>query len=692
MFSESEKYEVTSPISMAAKLKSMFKRHVSQPVGKNTENTEESSAIIQEMQQIPHDFVRKRDEKSLTIDLRSSNGTKEEPALRRRINRTRRHNTSLGAIEDLLQCPICNDRLKSPRMMPCQHTFCQKCLEKQLEKTKTSEGEVDLTCPLCKLRVTDRLPDMLPTNLYIESLLNVMENPGEGWLRLAARNPVVSFAPLPNAKSENNETSKEPPILATLCDKCSSRCNKENRCKHCRQIFCSNCWNTHVDELKGQLERMVPQMETTSDRFTRKIENFRSKIDEIKDSIEKDIDARVAELMKEREHRIERLSYQCNRGEKTANEIQQRIDKVVENVKKQMKELSEDLGNNDDKVNIFMSLHREATELMKLENTWNPDLGEADTVDKSKNVHIELISLKRDAELFYRQKKYSAKFVVDRELVQRPSGMAYDSCRDHVFVACSGARHVVVLDKKYKLFKRYQSKEMMAPQGVAYVDHTEELFVTDKWKHCIFVFNRKGEIVRQMCTKGPAESQLSCPEGLAFHAKNNFLYVADTGNDRVQILELNGTFRGLIGASERRANSVTKSGRVHDIVVNHLNQPTDVAVTENCVIVADCGNHKVKIFNHNGNLVHTLGGSGTLRRHFRSPEVVAVDNRGNIIVGDSGNARVQIFSPQGNLLRVLGGRSSKSNNFGWVSGVLVKNNFDLLIGDNKNSAITIFNS
>lgn len=99
-----------------------------------------------------------------------------------------------------------------------------------------------------------------------------------------------------------------------------------------------------------------------------------------------------------------------------------------------------------------------------------------------------------------------------------------------------------------------------------------------------------------------------------------------------------------------------------------------------------------KIFNHNGVLVHTLGSSGTLRRHFRSPEVVAVDGRGNIIVGDSGNARVQIFSPQGDLLRVLGGRSSKSNKFGWISGLLVKNNLDLLIGDNKNNTIKMFNS
>ena len=121
------------------------------------------------------------------------------------------------------------------------------------------------------------------------------------------------------------------------------------------------------------------------------------------------------------------------------------------------------------------------------------------------------------------------------------------------------------------------------------------LIITDKWTHCIFVFNRKGEVTRRMCKKGQADSQLSCPEGLAHHAGKNLLYVADTGNDRVQILDLDGTCRGYIGPTERLASGVTKSGKVHGIVVNHLNQPTDVAVTDNCVIVADCGNHKIKV-------------------------------------------------------------------------------------------------
>lgn len=52
-----------------------------------------------------------------------------------------------------LTCKICLDRYKDPRALPCQHSFCHRCLKNvKVVHTPLSCGGVghDLPCPLCR--------------------------------------------------------------------------------------------------------------------------------------------------------------------------------------------------------------------------------------------------------------------------------------------------------------------------------------------------------------------------------------------------------------------------------------------------------------------------------------------------------------------------------------------------------------
>lgn len=75
-----------------------------------------------------------------------------------------------GTLNDLLECSVCLERLDtSSKVLPCQHTFCKKCLEEIVERHK------ELRCPECRVLVPSKV-DELPPNVLLMRLLEGMRN------------------------------------------------------------------------------------------------------------------------------------------------------------------------------------------------------------------------------------------------------------------------------------------------------------------------------------------------------------------------------------------------------------------------------------------------------------------------------------------------------------------------------------
>ncbi|EZA62464.1 RING finger protein nhl-1 [Ooceraea biroi] len=316
-------------------------------------------------------------------------------------------------------------------------------------------------------------------------------------------------------------------------------------------------------------------------------------------------------------------------------------------------------------VRMFLDLQQKAAEVMAAVTIWDSELNDIE-MGLGKINKASLI--KEKAGPHYKRKTFIPKVIVNRDTVQRPSALAIDSWRDNIITTCPGSGQIIILDRKFKLVRKIRHQEMMAPQGVAFLQEHDEIYVTDKWKHCIFVFDHKGEFVRRMCSKGHGESELRSPEGIVFHPERDVLYIADTGNNRVQVLEKDGAYLDSFGPKSKQTKGAAV--RFRKTGPSQLSQPTDVAVTTTRVAVADSGNHKIKIFDHDGQILQSIGAVGTAKGLFRSPEVLRIDKKGNIIVGDAGNGRVQIFSSDGEFLRVLGAKQTRGHKFGWVSGLL----------------------
>lgn len=76
------------------------------------------------------------------------------------------------ALMTVLECPLCLEQLDfSAKVLPCQHTFCKACLQRQESAAQTHQ----LLCPDCGDPVPARTVDELPTNLLLVRLLESLQ-------------------------------------------------------------------------------------------------------------------------------------------------------------------------------------------------------------------------------------------------------------------------------------------------------------------------------------------------------------------------------------------------------------------------------------------------------------------------------------------------------------------------------------
>ena len=136
------------------------------------------------------------------------------------------------------------------------------------------------------------------------------------------------------------------------------------------------------------------------------------------------------------------------------------------------------------------------------------------------------------------------------------------------------------------------------------------------------------------------------PLGVAVSNRDE-IAVADQSNHRVQIFNSNGDFIRSFG---RKGSNQ-----------GEFQNPFGIAFhKDGKIFVADKNNHRVQIFNGEGRYMGMFGGKGSLDSHLSDPWGLSLDSQGNIIVADSGNKLIKIFSPDGNFLMKIGGPGSFS--------------------------------
>lgn len=109
-------------------------------------------------------------------------------------------------LADLLECSICLEQLnESNKVLPCQHTFCTKCLKDVFHKKS------ELICPECRKPVEvsiDSLPPNILANRILEGINNAKTRQEPKLLEPTRVQPALPFPKRPSSKSD---LIKKPP-------------------------------------------------------------------------------------------------------------------------------------------------------------------------------------------------------------------------------------------------------------------------------------------------------------------------------------------------------------------------------------------------------------------------------------------------------------------------------------------------
>ncbi|XP_022314157.2 uncharacterized protein LOC111118816 [Crassostrea virginica] len=138
--------------------------------------------------------------------------------------------------EDSLVCSICFEKFKTPRYLPCKHSFCQDCLYSYIvSQLDSTEPRLGILCPLCREFIPNVCGSASP----------------EEWIMQFPQNHVLD--------KHVNSTGQ------MHCEACLRDNEKEEGtdfCFSCNEKLCGNCTRYHRRNLLTRDHKVVPLTET----------------------------------------------------------------------------------------------------------------------------------------------------------------------------------------------------------------------------------------------------------------------------------------------------------------------------------------------------------------------------------------------------------------------------------------------
>jgi DNA-binding beta-propeller fold protein YncE len=222
------------------------------------------------------------------------------------------------------------------------------------------------------------------------------------------------------------------------------------------------------------------------------------------------------------------------------------------------------------------------------------------------------------------------------------------------------------------------------PEAVA-VDGQGNVYVADQLSFVVQKFSAAGIFQTEWGSFGGAHGQFGPIGGLATDAAGN-VYVLDAEHNRVQKFDPNANFLSSWGGRG------SELGRFNFGSSRDFTHPPGggIAVAGNFVYVADSGNNRIERFNLEGREAIEWGSRGSGPGQFLYPRGVAA-SEGEVLVADDDNHRIEKFDPNGVFQSAAGSQGSGPGQFGFPYGVTLDAAGHVYVADDINHRIVRLN-
>ena len=221
------------------------------------------------------------------------------------------------------------------------------------------------------------------------------------------------------------------------------------------------------------------------------------------------------------------------------------------------------------------------------------------------------------------------------EAIKKPYGVAIHAGR--IYVADTRGGGYAVFDLQRRRFEFVQGSgggKLPKPINIT-IDVDGNKYVTDTGRDQVVVFDKDDRYVRAYGESGDFK-----PVDTAVFGDR--LYVTDLKNQQVQVLDK---------ATGKLLFKIGKPGSKEGEFVF----PTNLEIgSDQHLYVADTGNYRIDKYTLDGKFVRSFGTVGSGFGQFARPKGVALDREGRLYVVDAAFQNIQVLSPEGKLLMFFG--------------------------------------